>query len=680
VQFTGTERNNPVLLPTAAAAGAPEPEERRLRVPPSGIGVLIFAITLAAFWLGAAAAYIWGYFGPSGLSAMSTQQLALVFVAAFAPPVLMVICAWAFGRGQAMTLAAEALVEATDRLFTADETASRTAARLSRAVRRELDALNAGLETAFTRLRSLESVLETQISALDEAAARADVRTEAVAARLGHERERIDTIAAALTETASRATELVAGRAAQLNAMIASAESTLKTAGQLLDNQSANFRTAADAAAAAPHAAAVELDKQAKQIEQVSDAALARSEFLLGRHERHRAAMTELLQRLKDEGGTLETALAKQSAVLEHSIGALSGQAKVFETMANETERQLESIMSAGSARATQLTASFGREAEKVKDTCDTAAVTLARLVTSLHDAGAGAQALIGETAAEAKSSAKALVGEAMVECEKLLKTASDLAQETSAIKDLLLRTVGDVEKHLLSLPGIAQQESARVREMVRSETEEMLDISARALATVHARNAGRAKPPSQTVSVVEPEPEPEGLLGLARKLTQRPKKREAPAPEPKSWEMSTLLSAVDSGDSTHRDLQPGTAAALGALQAALSEMAIDLDAINADSAPTDEDWRRYLAGDRTLFARRIAEAIDEDAVTRIATLNRENTRFREAANTYIEEFEALLDRARDGDNGGLLASTVLSADTGKIYLAIAYALGRLSS
>ena len=167
------------------------------------------------------------------------------------------------------------------------------------------------------------------------------------------------------------------------------------------------------------------------------------------------------------------------------------------------------------------------------------------------------------------------------------------------------------------------------------------------------------------------------GCLGLARKLTQRPRRKD-PA-EGKGWEMSQLLAAAESGDGKARDLKPAAAAALGALQAALADMAIDLDAIAGDDGPGEEDWRRYLSGDRSVFARRLAQVIDGDAVNRIATLYRENARFRDAANTYLGEFETMLARAHEGDGGGLLASSLLSADTGKIYLAIAYALGRLS-
>jgi hypothetical protein len=316
-----------------------------------------------------------------------------------------------------------------------------------------------------------------------------------------------------------------------------------------------------------------------------------------------------------------------------------------------------------------------------MKETSDSANATLSRLVDSLHDAGAGAQTLIGETASEAKAHAKALVGDAMAECERLLRAAGELATETNQIKDTLAKAVGEVQSHLLTLPGVAQQEAERVRAMVRSETDEILDLSARTLSTIHARNAARSGMRPNANEAAQAEPEHDGLVGMARRLTMRPKRKDAPPPsgEPKTWNMSTLLANVETNEARSRELKPVAAAALGALQAALADMAIDLEAISPDAVPGDDEWRRYLAGDRSVFVRKLANAIDENTVNRIATLNRENAHFREAAATYMIEFEALMGRAREGDGGGLLASSLLSADTGKIYLALAYALGRLS-
>jgi len=162
----------------------------------------------------------------------------------------------------------------------------------------------------------------------------------------------------------------------------------------------------------------------------------------------------------------------------------------------------------------------------------------------------------------------------------------------------------------------------------------------------------------------------------MARRLTQRSKRKDQ---EPKTWNMSTLIANVETNEAKSKELKPVAAAALGALQAALADMAIDLEAISPDAVPGDDEWRRYLAGDRSVFVRKLASAIDDTTVNRIATLNRENAHFREAASTYMSEFEALMNRARENDGGGLLTSSLLSADTGKIYLALAYALGRLS-
>jgi hypothetical protein len=645
---------------------------------------MIFAVIASIFWIGVWCAYLWGYFGAPGLRALQLQQVALFGAAILFPPLLFVAVAGAFGLAHRMGRMAEALQGATENLFVTDESISRSAARLSRAVRHELDALNAGLDGAYGRLRALEGALENQIAAMDEAGARAEVRGEAIAARLGQESQRLESVSENLSEIASRATETVAGRAAQMKSTIETAEGLFKMAAQSLDVQAAGFRAAAQIAAEAPHAAAVELDKQAKKIESVSDAALQRAEFVLARQEKHRAAMSEMLSKLKEEGDQFESALTHQRAAMEATVGALGGEAHRFETITGEAERHLEGIMSNAAQRASQLTSAFSQEADKIKQTSDAANTVLTSLVSTLRDAGSGAQILIGESTAQAKTDASALVGEAMAECERLLRVAGEMSTEATKIRENLAKTIEEVERHLTRLPTLAQGEAQRIRQMIQAETNEMLDMSARTISTIQTRNAqGRAPQPQQPGTALITTTEGDGLKNLARKITQRPKKTtdlrgNDTASAAKTWEMKTLLAAVESNEPPARDAGNVTASAMGALQLALADMAVDLEAIGSESAPGNEDWKRYLAGDRAVFARKLASAIDDGAIDRITTLYREDERFHDAANSYLNEFETLLARSRENDPGGILTASILSADTGKIYLAIAYALGRL--
>lgn len=647
---------------------------------PSPLPALIIAVLIAAFWVGAGLAYGWGYFGPGGIFRLEPLQYALCAFGLLVPPLLIFAAAWAFTRGQALASAADNLSEATERLFAMDETATRAAARAGRAVRRELDALNAGIDGASTRLRTLEAVLEKQIASLDDVGARIEVHAGTAALKLSQEREKIEGLASSLVEAGTRCGETVASRASQLTSVIESAEISLRSAGQNLETHAASFRSAAERAADAPQAAASELDKQARRIEAVSDAALSRSEFLLGRQESHRAAMQEMLQQLKDESLRFEAAIAERQKAFAESVSALSREAKQLGSAADEADQRLSAIAKNAEGRNAELTAGFTQHLANLRAASESAQAVLAGLVQSLRDAGSGAEALIAETAAQTGKSAKALVGDAMAEGERLLRMTGQLGTQSRELKAELAAAAESLERQLAALPGVAKEEAKRVRELVQAESEAILDFSARMLATVQARSGPRTRQAEISVASVPsvPESEGEGLLGLARRLTQRPpqkpKRRE---PEEKPWEMRALLTAVEGGGAA-KTLQPGGAAALGALQAALSDMAIDLQALVPGAPPGEEEWKLYLKGDRSLFARRITDSIDAQTLERISVCYRDRPAFREAANIYLAEFEMLLGRAREGD-GGLLASSVLGAETGKIYLVLAYALGKLS-
>ncbi|HEV7959460.1 MAG TPA: hypothetical protein VGP01_00400, partial [Rhizomicrobium sp.] len=143
------ERNQPLILETAAtgpetpaARGDVRPAPKRLTSGRYGTVAFFFVSVATAFWVGIWGAYLWGYFGQKGLLSLPLQQVALFAAAILLPPLLFVAVGAALTFAHRMGRAAEILQGSAEQLFTVDERASATAARLGRAVRRELDALN----------------------------------------------------------------------------------------------------------------------------------------------------------------------------------------------------------------------------------------------------------------------------------------------------------------------------------------------------------------------------------------------------------------------------------------------------------------------------------------------------------------------------------------------------------
>ena len=656
-----------------AAAPAPKPRESKNPARFSALAFL-FAGSLSAFWIGSSAAFLLGFYGPARLAALEIPVMVLAVVASFLPPFLFIATAYALVRARAMGEIARRLAAASERMFTVDESASAGAQNLGRAVRREIDALNTVLDGAFNRLRALETAIEERVAQLEDAGARASVKAGTIADRLRTETEAIDTAMSAMGQTASTAAETVAGRAAQLKALIEAAAGELKAAGQTLDSQSAQFREASEKAATAPQAAALELDRQARHIETAAETVVARAEFVLARQERQRAALGDMLTRLREESASFEQVLEAQRTAVERAASSLSAEAQRLDELSDQGLRRIDAAMANAGARATQFTAGFGREAERVKDMSEAAAGAMTRLIDSLREAGNSAQALIVDSTAEAKRRSMDLVGEAMGQCDHLLRAASNVAEQAEKARAALAKAAEEAERHIVALPGIAAQEAARVRDTLRGETEQLLDVSARTLSALR-RNAAVKNMREESNEPAPAPSSPEGMRGFARRITgTRRKDEERPALRG-NFELSAVLAAAESAPTPK--LKPSAAAALGALEMVLADMAIDLNGLLSgdDDAPL---WRRYLDGDRGAFARHLAQSIGPDIVDRVGALYRDNPPFHEAANAYLADFESLLSRARESDRDGFLASTLLSADTGKIYLAIAYALGRL--
>ena len=145
--------------------------------------------------------------------------------------------------------------------------------------------------------------------------------------------------------------------------------------------------------------------------------------------------------------------------------------------------------------------------------------------------------------------------------------------------------------------------------------------------------------------------------------------------------ETSAALEAriADAKDEVESSDHANFARRVALLVESLNSTAIDVTKILSNEV-TDTAWASYLRGDRGIFTRRAVKLLDAGEVREIARHYEAEPEFREQVNRYIHDFEAMLRNVLATRDGTPLSVTLLSSDTGKLYVALAQAIERLRS
>ncbi|MFL6829835.1 MAG: hypothetical protein ACJ8D5_04335 [Sphingomicrobium sp.] len=103
---------------------------------------------------------------------------------------------------------------------------------------------------------------------------------------------------------------------------------------------------------------------------------------------------------------------------------------------------------------------------------------------------------------------------------------------------------------------------------------------------------------------------------------------------------------------------------------------AIDVGKILSDEVD-DKAWDSYIKGNRGVFTRRAVKLLGGSETKGIRAHYDADPEFQRSVNRYVHDFEAMLRRVLAERDGGMIAVTLMSSDTGKLYAALAQGIDR---
>ncbi len=505
--------------------------------------------------------------------------------------------------------------------------------------------------------------LAGQLERIEAGAAAADRRIEDAAGAMGRA---VETALGAAAEGVEDTRRAAASQSAALTAMVEQGRTTIGAAGD-----------------EAQRALAARIDELAARIEGIG-------ESLSSREQDTRA----LLARLGEAIGAIEARFAslgetggETAADLSHAVGALANHTDAVGRALGGSAQSADTLL----GRVVQLREQAEASSVAIRETIP-AALSRVRLhaeqsLQSITGASQRAEGLSGAVGAVAErlGEADALIERQRAALDETHGRAGQrldaLREQAQALETLLAKAEAEVRaladgasgpliEALLRVREVAAQASDQARDALSAaipRAAQRLSESATRAMTAAIADVGQAEMAAVGTAAAQAV---EAARGAAERLTRHLLT---------IAETSTAIEAriAENREDTEAHDEASFARAVSLLIEALNSTAIDVTRLFAHEIG-EEQWKAYLRGDRGIFTRHAVRLLDRAEAGAIAARYGEDGDFRELVNRYVHDFEALLRRMMSTRDGHVIATTMLSSDAGKLYVALAQGIERL--
>ena len=571
---------------------------------------------------------------------------------------------------------AEALGSRTENLQTVFEEYARA---LDETIAQRADKLD---ERIVERTRSLDEAFSERLRLFDESIRRS---TSAIDQTVG---DKARALTAALDSHAKTFGETIARQAVDLDESLMHGVNAVRRTSENITRQSLK---------------AIEgLAGQSELLKNISENLLTQINTITNRFESQGQGILRAASSLENVNTKIDATLQIRHQELSHTLDRLSGKADELGQFMQGYSSTLEGSLSEAELRARKVADELKAVADLRKsealdqierfkaETDDRSHRALEDLRHRLSSVSEEVTEQLGslssrfsETSEEVRERAARAARELAAEQDRLKRELERIPETTRESADAMRRALQDQLKALDQLSSLSSREAAR-RDVVPPAGGEPSSLTRAYAAETRPSAAGS---PTRALSSLSAtlssemkarRSRPTGGSGPAAASPP------APADEREGWSLGDLLARAsrdEDGPRREPPANPSTALVRSQPQPQQqAAFALDIGVIARalDQGAAAAIWQRLRAGQRDIMVRSIYSPEGRSTFDEVSRRYASDPSLQASINRYLADFERILKEADHKDPSGRLAMGHCTSDTGRVYLFLAHASGRL--